>query len=207
MNRRELFRKTALGAAGFAVAQTPGMALQFPSGYDASKELEKPDWKPVFLDEHQNATLIALSDLVIPETDTPGAKQALVNRFLDLLMSVENPDTQREFVTAMSYLDGACMERYKSAFIHITRDQQIEFLNLIAYSHAEGAWGEPAESFPAADHFRKLKSWIVGAFYSSPVGLKEIGWDGTFPHGQYAGCTHAAGNHESAAGSDAQPEK
>jgi len=36
----------------------------------------------------------------------------------------------------------------------------------------------------------------VGAFYSSPVGLKEMGWDGTFPHGEFAGCTHGAAEHQ-----------
>jgi hypothetical protein len=195
MNRRDLFRSTLLGAAG-AIASSQVSALEFPSGSDASKELAKPDWKPVFLDDHQDATLIALSDFIIPATDTPGAKEALVNRFLDLLMSAETAETQRAFISALAYMDGACMERYGSAFIHVSRDQQIEFLNLVAYSHSHSTWGQAAEPFPGNEHFEKLKTWIVGAFYSSPVGLKEMGWDGTFPHGEFAGCTHGAGEHK-----------
>jgi hypothetical protein len=49
----------------------PASALQFPADYDASKELARPDWKPAFLGDHQNATFIALSDLIIPATAPP----------------------------------------------------------------------------------------------------------------------------------------
>jgi hypothetical protein len=204
MNRRQLFRHTLLGAAGMSAAVSAANAIETPPGFDASKELEKPDWKPVFLDDHQNETLIALSDFIIPATETPGAKQALVNRFLDLLMSVEIAETQRAFVAALAYIDGACRERYGSAFVYVSREQQIDFLNLIAYSHSHITWGEEREAFPGNNHFEKLKTWIVGAFYSSPVGLKEIGWDGSFPHGEFAGCEHNPGAHQT---SEAEPKQ
>lgn len=152
------------------------------------------------MDEHQNETVIALSDLIIPATDTPGAKAALVNRFLDLLMSAETAETQRAFVAALSYIDGACMERYKAAFLYVAPEQQIEFLNLLAYPHTHETWHEQNQPFPGHDHFEKLKSWISGAYYSSPIGLKEIGWDGSFPHGLFSGCGHASGEHDQSTG-------
>jgi len=192
MNRRDLLRSTLFGALGASTAVPILNAREFPAGYDASKELERSDWKPAFMDEHQNNTLIALSDLLIPATDTPGAKDALVNRFLDLLMSVETQETQRAFLAALAYLDGACMERYNSAFLYVPREQQIEFLNLIAYPHSQSTWGEEPDEFAGHAHFRKLKDWISGAYYSSPAGLKEIGWNREFPHGLFSGCDHEA---------------
>ena len=198
MNRRELFRSTLLGAVGASVSTAPGLASarELPAGYDASKELERADWKPVFLDDHQNATLIALSDLIIPASSTPGAKEALVNRFLDLLMSAEMAETQRAFIAALAYIDGECMQRYNAAFVYVPVEQQREFLGLIAYPHSLETWHEETPEFAGHEHFTKLKTWIVGAYYSSPVGLKEIGWDGTFPHGLFSGCTHGPGEHE-----------
>jgi len=195
MNRRDLLRTTMLGAIGATTAAVPAPALDRPAGYDASKELEAADWKPLFLDAHQNETLIALCDLIIPATGTPGAKEALVNRFLDLLMSAEKSETQREFTAALAYLDGACLERYKAAFVYLPREQQLEILALFAYPHTQQTWGEGIVDFPGYRHFENLKQWIVGAYYSSPVGLKEIGWDGTFPHGVFSGCQHAEGDH------------
>lgn len=195
MNRRDLLRSTLVGAVTGLTGKPSLEAREFPAGYDASKDLERADWKPVFMDEHQNNTLIALSDLMIPATDTPGAKDALVNRFLDLLMTVEKQETQRAFVAALGYIDGTCMELYKAAFIYVPREQQIEFLNLLAYPHSESTWGEEPEAFPGHAHFQKLKEWIAGAYYSSPAGLKEIGWNGEFPHGVFAGCEHQGKSH------------
>ena len=195
MNRRDLFRTTLLGTIGVAATAPVTPALEFPPGQDAAKELERPDWKPVFLDGHQNETLVALSEVIIPTTDTPGAKAALVNRFLDLLMSVEKAETQRAFLAALSYIDGACMERYQCAFRYLAAEQQIEFLNLLAYPHTHETWGEEAQAFPGYDHFSKLKQSISDAYYSSPIGLKEIGWDGTFPHGVFSGCGHSANEY------------
>lgn len=194
MNRRDLLRNTVLGAIGAVV---PLSAREFPPGYDAWKELERPNWKPIFLDDHQNQTLVVLSEYIIPATDTPGAKEALVNRFLDLQMSVEPAETQKAFLTALSYIDGACMERYRSAFIYVPPEQQVEFLNLIAYPHSLSTWSEQTEEFPGYTHFQKLKDWVSGTYYSSPAGLKEQGWDGSFPHGDFTGCGHAEG-HEPA---------
>src|ERR1700685_3149108 len=188
MNRRDLLRSTLLGVAGASTAALPAPARVLPSGYDPAKELETPDWKPIFLDNHPNETLIALSDLIIPPTRTPGAKEALVNRFLDLLMSAEKSETQREFLAALAYVDGACMERYKAAFVYLPREQQIEIVTLLAYPHTQQTWGEQIAEFPGYRHFENLKEWIVGAYYSSPAGLKETGWDGTFPHGVFSGC-------------------
>lgn len=195
MNRRDLFR-AALVTIGAAAGAGSANALQFPPGFDASKELERPDWKPVFLDNHQNETLIAVSDLIIPATDTPGAKAAFVNRFLDLLMSAETAETQRAFVAALSYIDGVSLDQFKAAFVYLSPEQQTGLLNLLAYPHTEETWGEVEEPFAGHDHFEKLKTWISGAYYSSPIGLKELGWDGSFPHGVFTGCEHE--NHEHA---------
>ncbi|MBV9761544.1 MAG: gluconate 2-dehydrogenase subunit 3 family protein [Acidobacteriaceae bacterium] len=190
MNRRDLLRTSLLASIGAGTAAFPALARDFPPGYDASKELEASDWKPLLLDAHQNETLIALSDIVVP-----GARQALVNRFLDLLMSAEKAETQREFLSALAFVDGACMERYRSAFVHLPPDQQTDVVALLAFPHTQQTWGEEVASFPGHQHFENLKTWIVGAYYSSPVGLKEIGWDGTFPHGVFSGCPHQNGEH------------
>jgi hypothetical protein len=194
MNRRDLLRTSLVSAIGATLA-LPARAVERLPNYDASKELESPDWKPLFLDAHQNETLIALSDIVIPATGTPGAKAALVNRFLDLLMSAEKVETQREFLTALAYIDGASMERYKCAFVYLPPEQQVELVSLLAYPHTQETWGEEIVPFPGTQHFENLKQWIVGAYYNSPIGLKEIGWDGTFPHGVFSGCQHSEGEH------------
>jgi hypothetical protein len=204
MKRRQVLQSSLLGAVGAAVSSLfprrsgalPPGAREFRLDEDASRELSRAAWKPLFLDEHQNETLIVLSDLVIPETDTPGAKQALVNRFIDLLLDVETPDTQRSFLNSLAYLDGLSIKRNRTAFVHLARDTQLELLNLIAYPHTLNTWGEQAPEFEGHAHFNNLKGWISRAFYSSEIGMRELGWDGSYFHGDPQGCSHNSAEHQ-----------
>jgi hypothetical protein len=194
MNRRELIRKTLFGAAGTVAATSapaPLSALEFPENFDASKELAKPEWRPAFFSDHQNETLIIISDLMIPETDTPGAKAALVNRFLDLLLAAEKREAQQSFLNSLSYLDGEARARYGDAFRYIPQESQIELLRLFAYPNSLDTWGEGKTADQTGHaHFANLKGWITRVFFSSEAGMKALGWDGEVPHGELKSCDH-----------------
>ena len=206
MRRRELLRAGAVAGAvaalrpTLAAPQTTAKSAELTpaqSGVDASQELSVANWKPLFLDEHQNETLIILSDLIIPATDTPGAKEALVNRFIDLVLAAETHDRQRSFLDSLAYLDGESMRRYKAAFRYLKRDEQDDLLHSLAYPRAGSNWtGEGAAADVGHGHFEKLKQQIAGAYYSSQIGQRELGWDGNFAHGPYQGCEHPEGSHK-----------
>jgi hypothetical protein len=207
MKRRELIRAGVLmGAAATlrpprTMAQSAALSSELTpaqSGVDASKDLAAPGWKPLFLDEHQNATLIVLSDLMIPATDTPGAKDALVNRYIDLVLAAETPETQRAFLNSLGYLDGESMRRFKAAFRYLSREDQDILLHALAYPGNESRWTGAVDVKPDTGHvhFERLKQRIMTAYYSSQIGEKELGWDGAFAHGSYEGCDHKEGNHK-----------
>jgi len=186
MNRRELLRNTLFGTVGFTSAAN---AREFPANYDESKELARTDWKPAFFSDHQNQTVISLSDLIIPETDAPGAKTALVNRFLDLLLAAEAREAQQSFLNSLAYIDGEARSRYGDAFVYIPKDSQIELLKFFAYPNSLQTWGEERTGDQSGHtHFRNLKDWIARIFFSSEQGMKALGWNGEAPHGQLAGC-------------------
>jgi hypothetical protein len=207
MKRRELIRAGFLAGAAAALrpplgkAQSAGQSSELTpaqSGVDASKDLAAPGWKPLFLDEHQNETLIVLSDLMIPATDTPGAKEALVNRYIDLVLAAETPETQRAFLNSLGYLDGESIRRFKAAFRYLSREDQDLLLHGLAYPHTGSGWAGDTSAPPDTGHahFEALKQRIMMAYYSSQIGAKELGWDGAFAHGPYAGCDHPEGNHQ-----------
>lgn len=186
MNRRELFRRTVLAAAASAA---PAAAREFPPGYDASKDLARPDWKPAFLDDHQNRTLIALSDIIIPDTDTPGAKAALVNRFIDLLLAAESPQVRRQFLESLAWLDGEAFARYRNAFLHLPADQQTELVASFAWPQTLATWApdDARGGDVGYQHFLRLKDWISKSYFNSEPGLRALGYDGP-PHGSFDGC-------------------
>jgi gluconate 2-dehydrogenase gamma chain len=211
MKRREMLRASVLAGAVAALrpalssaqsaaqnAAPPSELTPAQSGVDASKEFEGPGWKPLFLDEHQNETLIILSDLIIPATDTPGAKDALVNRYIDLVLAAETPETQRAFLNSLGYLDGESMKRYKAAFRYLSADDQDLLLHALAYPRIGGGWAGDTGTVadPGHAHFEALKDRIMTAYYSSQIGEKELGWDGAFAHGPYQGCEHPEGDHK-----------
>jgi hypothetical protein len=166
-------------------------------GVDASDELKLANWKPVFLDEHQNETLIILSDLIIPATDTPGAKEALVNRYIDLVMAAETHENQKSFLGNLAYIDGESMRIYKNMFRYLSREDQDDLLHTMAYPLAGSTWtGEAAGADPGFTNFDQLKTHIGNAYYTSQIGMKELGRDDNFTHGVYQGCDHAEGSHK-----------
>lgn len=196
MNRRQLLRNSLLTIGAAASESIPVEALVFASGDDASRELARPDWKPVFLNAQQDKTLIALSEAIIPATDTPGAKAALVNRFLDLLLSVLPPETQREFLDSLTWFDTGATARYQVTFVNLSDDEKQDFLNLVAWPHGHVRQRGTDASADGREHFERMKRWIAGAYYSSPVGLKELGWDGWPARGIFQGCEHQPNEHE-----------
>src|SRR5580698_9455181 len=109
MNRRELLLNSLM-AMGVAALDPRAEARLFAAGEDPSINLERANWTPVFFSGHQNETLIELSEAIIPATDTPGAKAAFVNRFLDLVMSVEPPAEQKAFLKSLDWFDVAAQE-------------------------------------------------------------------------------------------------
>jgi hypothetical protein len=207
LNRRDLIRAALLSAAASALGPSFSLAQAIQSGLtpaargeDGAAYLKDPHWKPAFLNEHQNETLIALSDVIIPATETPGAKVALVNRYLDLLVSVQPAEFQKEFVAALKFIDSETQVQFGKDFLELSSEDQTWLLEPWAYTQQSSHWMErddphakPADL--AQQHFRRLKTLIAAAYYGSEIGEKELGWDGEFTHGPYQGCEHGDASH------------
>jgi len=159
-------------------------------------DLASPDWKPLFFDAHQNETLMALADRIIPETDTPGAKAALANRFIDLVLAAESRETQQSFLNSLSYIDGETRSRYQARFVDLPPELQNEMLEFLAYPIEGSSWTRDTSGDDKGhEHFENLKGWISQAFYSSEIGMRSLGWDGQMIHAPFAGCTHESEAH------------
>jgi len=202
ISRRALIRSalalsatTAMRGLPFAQAVEAGLTPA-ARGEDGSKFLSDPNWKPTFLNDQQNETLIALSDVIIPTTDTPGAKEALVNRFLDLLLSIEPAESQRQFTGALASMDRESQKQFGKDFHELAIQDQVWLVTPWSYPADADPWvGEESSSNSVQQHFLRLKRLIAYAYYGSEIGQKELGWDGEFTHGPYEGCEHEDDKH------------
>jgi Gluconate 2-dehydrogenase subunit 3 len=198
INRREMVRRLMLaGGAGFAL---PGIAEGHPIArhlanqsavVETSAKAAKADWSPAFLDQHQTETLEVLGERIIP-----GSSKAQVNRFIDLLLSVDTQDAQKKFLASLSAFEAESLKRFSHPYINISESQQNEILSSASTTKpGETAEGEPRQ-VTLRDHFENIKSWIAGAYYSSEIGMKELGWTGEVFFTSFPGCQES-GDHGS----------
>jgi len=181
---------TAMPAQSGNAGQVAGGGMSLGSADPPDPSLTSPDWKPKFFDEHQHQTVLTVADLMIPETDTPGARAAQVDRFIDLLLSTDGPGTgedsggsdftdfllrkgtleaQKRYIAALNWLDGYTLTEYSKPFTALDRAHQETMLTILTHSTDD----------PAVSHGRELfaiiKSSIVSAYYSSEIGsLQEL---------------------------------
>lgn len=129
-------------------------------------------------DEHQRALCRVLAEMIIPPTDTPGAIQADVPHFLELMVSDWYTDTERNiFFSGLAQLDEHCRNRFQREFLQCDDNQRID-----ALTHMEkeaGKYRGPtsvAPILPIIDEhqpfFSKLKELTVLGYYTSETGSK-----------------------------------
>lgn len=193
INRREMVRRLMLaGGAGFAL---PGLAEGYPATHVAGKgsvteaeaKTAKSDWSPAFLDQHQSDTLAVLAERIIP-----GSSEAGVNRFIDLLLSVDTEEPQKSFLASLSAFEAESLRRFSRPFKELAEAQQVEILaasSSAEHSHAaEGKSRQPT----MRDHFENIKGWVSSAYYSSEIGMKELGWTGQVYFTNFPGCAESS---------------
>jgi negative regulator of replication initiation len=193
VDRREALRRIAAGAVGAAAMplwvdslSAHARAQAHAHAHAADAAIATQTWAPAVLTARQNEGVIALTELIIPETDTPGAKGALVNRFIDRVLSTASAAEREQFLQGLTWLDGRCRTRFGKDVAAATPDEQTALLTPLA---AEGT--HPAEDAPGAAIFRALKSMTISGYYTTEIGLRqELGDNGRMVLPAFEGCTH-----------------
>jgi hypothetical protein len=195
--RREILRRLLAGAG--TGAAWPLVAASHPiyehltngAGFDEAERLGAADWKPMFLNAQQDETLLVLAEAIVP-----GSKIAQVNRFIDLLLSVDNEKHQRDFVDALAAFEAKSQKRFGKGFPSLDGGQQNELLTDAAARPAkeDSLGGAGKENFGLREHFENLKGWISGAYYSSEAGMRELGWTEDYVFTSFPSCEHPEGH-------------
>ena len=197
LTRREMVQRLLAGAG--AGAAWPLVAASHPiyehlangAIFGEAEKLGAADWKPVFLNAQQNETLAALSESIVP-----GSKKAQVNRFIDLLLSVDTLEHKKNFVDSLAAFEAESQKRFGKQFPSLNTGQQNMLLTDASVSPAgEGSSsGAGKENHDLHEHFENLKGWISGAYYSSEAGMRELGWTGDYVFEKFPGCEHSEGH-------------
>jgi hypothetical protein len=123
MQRRDILKMLATGAV-LPVFSSPMAAF-----FREAQAQTGPGYKLRTLNPHQNATVVVLTDLIIPETDTPGAKGARVNEFIDVILTEwATPEERQNFLQGLEGVDKQSQELYGKTFVDATPVQQVTLL-------------------------------------------------------------------------------
>lgn len=173
MKRRDVFKGMLAGAAATANAQHTAAGPRNPSARKPPAA-RTPAWTPLLFDAHQNETVIVLSDLIIPATDTPGAKQARVNEYIDLILH-DGPSSRRDrFLEGLGWLDGLAIREQGRPFSACSHDHQVAILTRLDASREE-----PLR--PGAEFLQFAKRLTIEGYYTSKIGIEELNKGGRVP--------------------------
>ena len=147
-------------------------------------QIKPAAYRPVFFTAPEYATVERLTDLIIPSDDTPGAREAGVSEFVDLMAS-RDPELQRDFRTGLSWLDTRSRETGGKEFVELNPDQATTLLESLAYQKKFHAGDELGQKF-----FNVLREYTVMGFYTSEIGLKELDYPGLRFYAESPACPH-----------------
>jgi hypothetical protein len=120
------------------------------------------------LDPHQNETVATIAELIIPKTDTPGAREAGVPAFIDVMFAEWGDDDQRKVFTAgLANVDERSRALFGKDFIACSPELQTQILTDL---DAELARLRDTKADTSRNFFQGMKWLTLTGYYTSEVG-------------------------------------
>lgn len=180
MERREALR--LLVAGGVLPALPTDLFAFFQGAHPASGYALRT------LNPHQNDTVVAMIDQIIPATDTPGAKEAGVNEFIDVILTEWANDEERgNFLAGLADVDKQSNTLFGKNFTGASPDQQVALLRSLDEAAAVARARSERKPRPPQwkaegrdlqmqdDFFTVFKRMTVHGYYTSEIGFaKEL---------------------------------
>ena len=195
MDRRTAIKWIAAAAATSALHRPELVGAQAPSarpgaGYGTDPDLlrtYKPGevW-PLTFSEPQRATAAALCDTIIPaDAKGPSASSLKVQDFIDEWISAPYPghaDDKRTILDGLAWLDAEAQKRFQNDFVNLVARQKNAICDDICH--------EPVAAPPfrqAAQFFGRYRNLTASGYYTTPEGMKDIGYVGNVAIERFAG--------------------
>jgi len=190
VSRRDALRKIAIGGAAAATAPLwvdtlVSAAEQHAAHYQATGAAAA--WTPRVLTPAQNDTVIALAELIIPQTETAGATKANVNRFIDAVIADASPADRQKFTDGLAWLDAQSQRDAGTPFVRASAAHQTALLTAMSTNKAPSSTERVG-----VDFFKAVKSLTITGYYTSEIGMREeMNDDGAMFFLEFKGCTHS----------------
>jgi glucoside 3-dehydrogenase (cytochrome c) hitch-hiker subunit len=178
MDRREALRRVALMLGGTISA--PALAGLL-AGCEKSARAPGTAWVPRAVSPEHGEMIAVIADLIIPTTDTPGARAVGVHEFIDtMLADYYDADDRARFAEGLDTLDARARSMCGEEFVRCAPERQIELLARL--DHVTFVSPRPETSF-----YRMMKELTLLGYYTSETGATRELRHAAVP-GHYEGC-------------------
>jgi hypothetical protein len=187
MTTRAVSRRSALRRIGAGAGALTLLPFLSEEGLAAFLKIQAAGAAPApkVLSPSQYATVEALVEAIIPADErSPGAKEARVADYIDLLLSEAADDSVRQtWLEGLAALDGEAGTRFGAAFSRLQAGQVEALLTDVSRNEA-AAQKTPLEAF-----FTTTKQATIHAYYTSEIGIhKELRYKGNQLLAEFTGC-------------------
>jgi gluconate 2-dehydrogenase gamma chain len=206
IERREILRYIGIAAVAGTFPGFHRWAFACPQEHpqSASAASHSAPYKPLFFSPEHYQMVEHIAEMIIPEDETPGARQAGVAEFIDFMVANRVPVTgsrdvrrtedaiemgneaQTAFLLGIDWINARCHGEFGHAFMECTPEQQNNLLEELAYKEKFKPTTEAGRQF-----FRMIRDYTVVGYYTTKIGLESLGYPGlrtSWP--KMPGCTH-----------------
>ncbi|WP_332732513.1 gluconate 2-dehydrogenase subunit 3 family protein [Flavihumibacter sp.] len=130
-----------------------------------------------FFTDHEMATITILADIIIPKDEVSGsASEAGVPDFIEFIVK-DMPYHQTPMRGGLRWLDMQCFRQFDKSFKDCSEEQRIAMVDQIAYPQKAAPGMQQGVAF-----FNLMRDLTASGFYTSPIGVKDIGYVGNAPN-------------------------
>ena len=206
VERREILRYVGIAAVAGSFPGFSQWAFACPHGpmQSGPPQVSSGSYTPLFFSPEHYRMVEHLAEMIIPEDDTPGAKQAGVAEFIDFMVANRVPvsasrdirstdeaiaagnEAQTRFLAGLDWINARSHSEFKLAFLDCTPEQQNALLAELSYKAKFKPTTEGGRAF-----FQMLRDYTVVGYYTTEIGLKSIGYPGLrVVWSRMPGCAH-----------------
>jgi gluconate 2-dehydrogenase gamma chain len=169
MNRREVIKRTAILMGG--VVSAPAI-MGILKGCKAKPGVA---WTPKYFTQEQAYVITEVAEIIIPKTDTAGAKDAGVPAFIEeMVFEAYNETDRSKFLAALETFTS------ETGYLELSTDEQVK---VVTEAHAKAIEEKPAER----PFVMMMKELTMLGFFTSKPGATEVLRYEPVP-GYYNGC-------------------
>ncbi|MEP6648029.1 MAG: gluconate 2-dehydrogenase subunit 3 family protein, partial [Saprospiraceae bacterium] len=169
MERREVIKYTAFFMGATLSASTIAALLE---GCHVD---QSSSWSPSFFTNNEADFVNELSETILPKTKTPGAKDALVDRFLDTVRLLRfSADENEKFKKGLDVLIAQAKADLGKDFSRASAEKRLEWVTTIDKNAYDAVKANPNMKAEEKPFYLSLKEQILGGYFSSEIVAKDF---------------------------------